>query len=81
MGLDEFDEVRSLADGTTEYCALWHNDQGWHLKGTAVGVLGNKRPMLPNYEIRCDENWLTRCVQVERTIGKETNALTCSPDS
>jgi hypothetical protein len=34
--------------------------------------------MLANYEVHCDENWLTQRVQVERTIGKDTKTLSLS---
>ena len=47
-------------------------------KGTAVGVLKDQRPMLPNYQVHCDENWLTHRVHVERTIGKDTKTLSLS---
>ena len=59
-----------LLDGR-DYCALLHTAEGWLLKGTVIGVVKNQRPMLANYEIYCDENWLTHWVQVERTIGKD----------
>ena len=52
-------------------CSL-HTAEGWLLKGTVVGVLKDQRPMLANYEVHCDENWLTHRVHVERTIGKDT---------
>jgi hypothetical protein len=54
-------------------CALWHTAEGWLQKGTVVGVLKDQRPMLANYEVHCDENWLTPRVHEERTIGKDTN--------
>ena len=62
----------------TDYCALWHTSEGWLLRGTAVGVLKDQRPMLANYEIHCDENWLTHRVHVERTIGKDRKTLSLS---
>ena len=34
--------------------------------------------MLPNYQVHCDENWLTHRVHVERTIGKDTKTLSLS---
>jgi hypothetical protein len=60
----------------TDYCALWHTAEGWLL--TAVGVLKDQRPMLANYEVHGDENWLTHRVHVERTIGKDTKTLSRS---
>lgn len=69
-----------LLDGT-DYCALWHTTEGWLLKGTVVGVLKDQRPMLANYEIYCDENWLTHRVQIERTIGNDVKTLTLSVES
>jgi Putative glycolipid-binding len=52
-----------LIDGT-EYCGPWHTAEGWLLKGTVVGVLKNRQPMLVNYEVYCHQNWLTHRVQV-----------------
>jgi len=69
-----------LIDGT-DYCALWHTAEGWLLKGTVVEVLKDQRPMLANYEIHCDENWLTHRVQVERTIGSDVTTLSLNVES
>ncbi len=69
-----------LIDGT-DYCGLWHTAEGWMLKGTVVGVLKDQRPMLANYEIHCDENWLTHRVQVERAIGSDIKNLSLSVES
>jgi hypothetical protein len=68
-----------LIDGT-DYCALWRIAKGWLLKGTVVGALENQRP-LANYEVHCDDNWLTRRVQVERTIGDDSKMLSLSVES
>ena len=65
----------------TDYCVLAHTAEGWLLKGTVVGVLKDQRPMLANYEIHCDENWLTHRVRVERTIGGDLKALSLSVES
>jgi len=69
-----------LLDGR-DYCALWHTADGWLLKGTVVGLLKDQRPMLANYEIYCDENWLTHRVQVEQTIGSAVKTLRLSVES
>jgi hypothetical protein len=69
---------KNLPINGTDHCALWRSAEGWLLKGTVVGVLENQRPMLARYEVCCDENWLTRRVQVERTIGKDTKILELS---
>jgi uncharacterized protein len=69
-----------LLDGR-DYCVLWHIVEGWLLKGTVVGVLKDQRPMLVNYEIHCDENWLTHRVQVERTIGNDVKNLNLTVES
>jgi uncharacterized protein len=37
--------------------------------------------MLANYEIHCDENWLTHRVQVERTIGNDVKNLILTVES
>ena len=64
-----------------DYCALWHTAEGWLLKGTAVGVLKDQRPMLASYEIQCDENWLTHRVEIERTIGSDVKTLSLRVES
>jgi uncharacterized protein len=66
---------KNLAINGTEYCALCCTDGGWLLKGNIVGVLEEQRPILASYEVLCDDKWLTRRVQVERTIGKDKKAL------
>jgi uncharacterized protein len=65
----------------TDHCALRQRAEGWLLKGTVVGVLEDLRPMLANYEVHCDENWLTQRVQVERTVGKDTKTLSLSVET
>lgn len=72
---------KNLSLDGTDYCGLWHTAEGWLLKGTVVGVLKDKRPMLAKYEIYCDENWLTHRVQIERTIGNDVKTLTLSVES
>ena len=72
---------KSLVIDGTDYCALWHTAEGWLLKGTAVGVLKDQRPMLANYEVHCDDNWLTHRVQVERTIGKDSKTISLGVES
>ncbi len=37
--------------------------------------------MLANYEVYCDDNWLTHRVQVERTLGKASKTLTLNVES
>jgi len=60
---------KNLVLNGTDYCALWHTPEGWLLKGTVLGVLEDRRPILATYEVHCDEQWHTHRVQVERTIG------------
>ena len=82
--LDDLKRVvvwKNLLINGTDYCALWHTAEGWLLKGTVVGVLRNQRPMLANYEIYCDDNWLTNRVKVERTLGNDTKSLTLNVQS
>ena len=69
---------KSLLINGTDYCALWRTAEGWLLKGTAVGVLKDQRPMLANYEVHCDDNWLTHRVQMERIIGSDVKTLSLS---
>jgi len=64
-----------LLDGR-DYCALLRIAEVWLLKGAVVGVLEDQRPMLVNYEIYCDANWLTQRVQSKRTIASDVKTLT-----
>ena len=72
---------RNMLLNGTDYCALWRIAEGWLFKGTVVGVLNDKRPMLANYAIYCDETWLTHRAQVERTIGNDVKALSLNVES
>ncbi len=72
---------RNLLLNGRDYCALWHGAEGWLLKGTVVGVLKDERPVLANYEVHCDENWLTHRVQVERTVGSDVKTLGLNVES
>ena len=58
-----------------------HTAEGWALRGTVIEVLKDQRPMLANYEIYCDENWLTHRVQVERVIGGDVKSLSLNVES
>ncbi len=68
-----------VLDGS-DYCSLWQTPEGWLLKGTVIGVLKDQRPVTANYEIHCDENWLTHRVDVQRTIGSDTKSLRLSSE-
>jgi hypothetical protein len=72
---------KNLLLNGADYCALWHNAEGWLLKGTVVGVFEDHRPVLASYEVHCDEKWHTHRVQVERTIGSDVKALSLSVES
>jgi uncharacterized protein len=65
----------------TDYCSLWHTPEGWLLKGTVTGAINEQTPMLGNYAIHCDENWLTHRVQVERTVGSDVKTLNLNVES
>jgi|SRR5580658_1248938 hypothetical protein len=82
MAVDRMRAVvwKNLLLNGTDYCALWRTPEGWLLKGTAISALKGQRPMLANYEIQCDDNWLTRRVQMQRTIGKDTKTLVLNAD-
>jgi uncharacterized protein len=71
---------KNLLLNGVDYCALWQTAKGWVLRGTVVGVLTDRRPMLAKYELYCDGNWLTQRVQVERTIGNNTKTLSLGAD-
>lgn len=72
---------KNLLLNGTDYCALLRTTEGWLLKGTVVGILKDQRPILANYEIYCDENWLTHRVQIERRIGGDMKDLSLSVES
>lgn len=72
---------KNLVINGTDYCALWRTPEGWLLKGTVVGVLKGQRPMLANYEIYCDESWLTHRAEVERAIGSDRKTLSLTVES
>jgi hypothetical protein len=72
---------RSLPINGTDYCALSRAAEGWLLKGTAIGVVQDARPMLANYEVYCDDGWRTHRVEVERIIGKDTKTLSLTVES
>lgn len=72
---------KNLVIDGREYCGVWHVSDGWLLKGTAVGVLKDQRPVQAKYEVYCDENWLTHRVQVERTIGSDVKSLSLTVES
>jgi len=71
---------KNLLLNGTDYCALWRNAEGWLLKGTVIGVMKELGPMLANYEVHCDVNWLTHRVNVERVIGNESKILSMSAE-
>jgi uncharacterized protein len=72
---------KNLALDGRDYCSLSHVADGWLLKGTVIGALKDQRPVLANYEVYADENWLTHRVQVERTIGSDVKTLSLSVES
>jgi hypothetical protein len=67
---------KSLLMNGTDHCAIWRTTEGWRLRGTVVGVLKDQRPMLAQYEIHCDSNWLTHWVHVENTVASDIKTLT-----
>jgi uncharacterized protein len=72
---------RNLLLNGTDYCALWHTAEGWLLKGTVLGVLEDRRPMMATYEVHCDGQWHTHRVQVERTIGGDVKSLSLTVET
>ena len=67
---------RNLFVNGSDYCSLWENSDGWILDGTAIAVLGEDRPLIAKYEVRCDPDWSTSRVTVELTTGSDVCALT-----
>ncbi len=72
---------KNLLLNGTDYCSLRHTVDGWQLKGTVIGVLKDKRPLLAQYDIHCDQMWHTRRVQVERKIGNDLKTLSLNVES
>ena len=72
---------KNLQTDGRDYCALLQTAEGWLLRGTVVGLLKDHQPILAQYEIHCDNHWLTHRVQVECNIGKETKTLALSVES
>lgn len=72
---------RNVLINGTDYCALWRNAEGWTLRGTVVGVLKERGPMLASYEVHCDVNWFTQRVEVNRIIGKDSKSVSMNVES
>lgn len=66
---------RNLFMNGSEYCSLWKNSEAWILAGTAIVALDEHGPLIAKYEVRCDLEWHTRRVTVERT-SSDVRALT-----
>jgi len=69
-----------LIDGA-DYCSLWRTLEGWLLKGTALGALQDKRPMLAEYEIHCDADWRTHRLEVKCSIGSDVKSRSVTVES
>jgi uncharacterized protein len=69
---------KNLLLNGADHCALWDTGAGWLLRGTVIGVLQDRHPVLANYEIHCDRNWLTQRVHIDRTIGSDVKKLSLS---
>jgi hypothetical protein len=72
---------KNLLLNGTDYCALSQTAEGWMLKGAVTGVLRDQRPVLANYEIHSDGNWLTHRVQLDCTIAGEVKSLSLGVES
>lgn len=66
---------RALPDGGSEYCSLWQSAAGFALRGSAIAVDGDRRPMLAEYDVRCDSLWRTQRVGISVRIGSELRML------
>src|SRR5437016_84175 len=66
---------RNLALQGSDYCSLWQTPQGWLLRGAAITILEDSRPMRADNEIHCDPHWQTSHVSVERMMGSERNSV------
>lgn len=61
---------RALRTPGTEYCALWEEEQGWSLQGTAV--LSAEEPLTEvRYRVSSDPSWRTRQVEVVLSADHE----------
>lgn len=63
----------------SEFCNLLYVQPDWYLNGTAVTILSNQ-PTLVEYQIRCDEAWRTRHVQVKMQFGRDRRTLKLTRD-
>src|SRR5213596_1926318 len=54
---------RGLSTSGTEYCALWQEEGGWSLQGTAV-LSAEEAPTEVRYRVSCDASWRTHDVEV-----------------
>ena len=72
---------KNLLINGADYCALWSTGEGWLLKGTVVGVLKERGPILANYAVHCDANWFTHRVEVNRMLGRDSKALSLTVES
>jgi hypothetical protein len=71
---------RTLAEGGSEYCSLLETRGGFSLRGTLIGVIGGRSPMLVQYDIRCDASWHTQEVAIRRWIGSDFATLSLAVD-
>ncbi|HEX2271958.1 MAG TPA: putative glycolipid-binding domain-containing protein [Pyrinomonadaceae bacterium] len=64
-----------------ESAAIFHEDNAWHLQGTAVFLYNNVACRL-NYQIICDSRWHTRSARVDGWVGNSTieSAIVVAPD-
>ncbi|MCB0037384.1 MAG: putative glycolipid-binding domain-containing protein, partial [Anaerolineales bacterium] len=58
----------------SEYCSLQYKKRDWYLNGTIITTF-NDQPTLVKYQIRCDEMWCTRHVQVTTQSGQDQQNL------
>jgi hypothetical protein len=72
---------KNLQVSGSDYCEVRRITEGWVLKGIAIAVLDEHRPMQARYEVQCDHQWRTSRVQVSRTIGNDTRTLSLESES
>jgi hypothetical protein len=59
-----------------EHCRFSRSAGGWLISGQVIAGLDPNQPMLATYHVRTDDEWKTRYVSVERTIGDDRRSLT-----
>ena len=72
---------RNLFASGSDYCTLYRLPTSWLLKGTAIATLETCDPVLVHYEVKCDDSWHTRSVEVQCAHGTTHEFVKLDADS